>query len=69
MPCAAATRGTLSIIAESKPIETTMIFSFLIVAESQPESSASTPVDSKAATLKSIPRKKRMLGVSIFISA
>ena len=69
MPCDAATNGTLSTTAESKPIVVTMIVSLLIVFVSHCASWVNCPVACKADMLISMPKKNKILGVSILRKA
>ena len=66
IPRLAATRGTLSITAEAKPNKTinksNEIVSFSIVAKTN-----KSPKDSSAATANKIPRKNKILGISILV--
>jgi hypothetical protein len=69
MPIVAATSGTLSTIAESKPIEITTRLMLPIFSSIKEASSASCPVDWSAEIAMRIPRKNKTLGISIFLSA
>ena len=62
----AATKGTLSIIAEPKPksITTKSVFGIVLLIVSA--NSNSIPKDSNAATAIKIPKKNNILGNSIF---
>ena len=75
MPKLAATNGTLSIIAEPKPKNITKVSETLVPSSSVPKSGIVSfkvsakpnkiPKDSKAATAIKIPRKNKILGISI----
>ena len=65
IPIAAATNGTLSITAEAKPSIITTIFSLGITWLRVPAKLKRTPVTSKAATAKRIPKKNNILECSI----
>ena len=66
IPILAATSGTLSITAEPNPNIITTISELGMAEFRLPANSNSIPVDSRAATANNIPRKKRILGNSIF---
>ena len=65
IPMAAATSGTLSITAEANPRIITTIFSLGTTWLRVPAKLKRTPVTSKAATAKRIPRKNNILECSI----
>jgi hypothetical protein len=69
MPCAAATNGTLSTMAERNPIMIVMILILPIDLSNEPASDVRIPVDCNAETANKIPRKNKILGVSIFRNA
>ena len=69
MPCAAATNGTLSTIAERKPIMIVMILILPIDLSNELAIEVRMPVDCNAETANKIPRKNKMLGESIFRNA
>ena len=68
IPMEAATKGTLSMTAEPIPNNIITISVFGIAAFILSAKLKSIPNDSKAATAKRIPKKKRILGNSIFES-
>ena len=68
IPMLAATKGTLSIIADPKPRSITTISELGIVLLIVSANSNSIPKDSSAATAIKIPRKNNMLGSSILES-
>ena len=65
MPIAAATRGTLSTIEDSNPSTIEIRYVLCTSLSSQPATDPRIPVDCSTATAMSIPRKKRIDGMSM----
>lgn len=69
IPIAPATKGTLSTMDESIPIDMTITFMLPMVLSMKAASWLSWPVDYKAAIEIRIPRKNKTLGTSAFRNA
>ena len=65
MPMQAATSGTLSMTDERMPITPVMVKTSCTSRSSQSATSVSTPALCRAATDIRMPRKKRIVGMSI----
>ena len=68
MPIHAATSGTLSITDESTPMTPAIVKTSCTCLSSQLATSVSTPALCSAATDIRMPRKKRIVGMSICLS-
>ena len=68
IPMQAATSGTLSITDDSMPMTPAMVNTSCTCLSSQFATSVSTPAVCSAATDIRIPRKKRIVGMSICLS-
>src|SRR5664280_2312636 len=69
IPCAAATKGTLSITDDTNPIKITIMLSLPILAAINLARFVKIPVDCRAEIAIKIPRKNSIVEVSTFRSA